>query len=102
MRSEGYGMSVVCCHVFSDYAQRDNETTIPTGSSLNWLKRRFSYNYCVQKLWREKQAKKPICNEYSLTAALLQRPLAGSQILKPPRGHGRVAEGLHFSASQER
>ena len=27
----------VCYHVFSDYAQRHNETAIPTGSSLNWL-----------------------------------------------------------------
>ena len=67
MRSEGYGTWCVCVcvsvrsSVFSDYTQRHNETAIPTDSSLNWLhflKRRFSYNYCVQKLWREKQAKK--------------------------------------------
>ena len=27
----------VCYHVFCDYAQRDNKTAIPTGSSLHWL-----------------------------------------------------------------
>ena len=27
----------VCYHAFCDYAQRDNETAIPTGSSLHWL-----------------------------------------------------------------
>ena len=52
----------VCYHVFRDYAQQNNKTVIPTGSWLNWLqKRRFSYNYCVQKLWREKHVNKPRC-----------------------------------------
>ena len=45
MRSEGYStwfvsVSVhpsVCYHVFCDYALRDNEIAIPTGSSLHWL-----------------------------------------------------------------
>ena len=46
----------VCYHVFCDYAQRGNKTAIPTGSSQ---KRRFSYNYCVQKLWPENN--KPKC-----------------------------------------
>ena len=46
MRSEGYGtwfVSVcvcvcpfICYHVFCDYAQRNNEIAIPTGSSLHW------------------------------------------------------------------
>ena len=27
----------VCYHVFCDYAQRDNKTAIPTGSSPHWL-----------------------------------------------------------------
>ena len=38
--------------------RRKNSDTITTLGSF--LKRRFSYNYCVQKLWREKQVNKPI------------------------------------------
>ena len=60
----------VCYHVFCDYAQRDNKTAIPTPHWLRFKKRRFSYNCCVRKLWREKQVKEPICK---LAQAYLHR-----------------------------
>ena len=55
----------VCYHVFCYYAQRDNKTAIPTGSSLHWLhflKGHFRIttafrSYCVKlSKWT-----KPIC-----------------------------------------
>ena len=41
--------------------QRNSDTNGFIAKLASFFKRRFSYNYCVQKLWREKQAKKPIC-----------------------------------------
>ena len=90
MRSEGYGtwfVSVYVCVCLSvrllprfqrlrATTQRNSDTNGFIAKLAAFKKRRFSYNYCVQKLWRKKQAKRPIANEYSLTAALLQRPLA--------------------------
>ena len=39
-------------------------------------KRQFSCNGCVREIWRENKQKIQYDNEYSLTAVLLQRPLA--------------------------
>ena len=89
MRSEGYGtwfVSVcvcvcpfVCYHVFSDYAQRHNETAIPTDSSLNWLhfkKGDFRITTAFKSYGVKSKRKSHYANEYLLTAVLLQRPLA--------------------------
>ena len=63
----------VCYHVFCNHVKRDNERAIPKGSALYCLDFklwRLSYNYCVRKLWREKQVNKPI---WKLLRAYLDR-----------------------------
>ena len=45
-------------------------------TSAGIIKRRFPCNGCVREIWRENKRKSQYDNDYSLTAALLQRPLA--------------------------
>ena len=82
MRSEGYStwfMSVCVCLsvrllprflLLRATRQRNSDTNRFIATLASFLKRRFSYNYCVQKLWREKQVNKGICK---LARAYLDR-----------------------------
>ena len=65
----------VCLSVTTSSATTRNETTKQRYQRVHRytgfiLKRRFSYNCCVQKLWREKRENKPICK---LAQAYLHR-----------------------------
>ena len=53
----------VCYHVFSDYAQRHNETAIPTGSSLNWLHFKKG-DFRITTAFRSHGVKSQYANEY--------------------------------------
>ena len=87
MRSEGYGTWLcvcvcvcvcpfVCYHVFSDYAQRHNETAIPTLNWLHFKKGDFRITTAFRSYGVKSKGKSQYANKYSLTAALLQRLLA--------------------------
>ena len=78
MRSEGYSTWFVRVSVCLSVDAYSGTTGYEAAYEL--YKRVQIYkglkNYCVREIWRENKRKSQYDNEYSLTAVLLQRPLA--------------------------